>query len=289
MGVPDKRGGFPPDLMLTKRHTGPLNIFMDYVRKLEEHFNIRKTSNPIYSLRAFARDLDLHPSTLSKIFKGTRSLPFSVIESVAARLELNQSDREVFFTSVLQTRGYGGRKKTVWPTPPVKILKNDLHFSIISEWEHYAILNLLKLKDFRSDYSWMSDRLGITLPRCKKVMETLISADLIKRNIQGNFVRNYPKVESTDEISAMALKVAHQNDLKIAATKIWNTPLALRDFYSLTLPINVKNLKKAKLLTRNYIKEMEALLETGELTEVYNLAIQLFPLTTTFRKKLRGF
>ncbi|MBK7960990.1 MAG: DUF4423 domain-containing protein [Bdellovibrionales bacterium] len=169
------------------------------------------------------------PRPFQKYLRDTES-SFSVIESVAARLELNQSDREVFFTSVLQTRGYGGRKKTVWPTPPVKILKNDLHFSIISEWEHYAILNLLKLKDFRSDYSWMSDRLGISLPRCKKVIETLISADLIKKNGQGNFVRNYPKVESTDEISAMALKVAHQNDLKLAATKIWNTPLALRDF-----------------------------------------------------------
>jgi hypothetical protein len=30
-------------------------------------------------------------------------------------------------------------------------------------------------------------------------------------------------------------------------------------------------------------------MESGDLTEVYQLAIQFFPLTTTFKKKLRGY
>jgi uncharacterized protein (TIGR02147 family) len=262
---------------------------MDYVRKLEEQFNFRKAHNPIYSLRAYARDLDLHPSTLSKILKGTRRLPFAVVESVVTRLELSQTEKEHFFTSVLQSRGLRALQQTPWPNPPVKTLKNDIHFSIISEWEHYAILNLLKLKDFQSSYQWMSDRIGISIFRCKKVIETLLQAELIKQDDQKNFIRNYPKITSSDEVSAHALKIAHQNDLKLAASKIWNTPLSQRDFYSMTMPINVKNLKRAKLLTRSYVKEMEALLETGELTEVYQLAVQLFPLSTTFRRKLRGF
>lgn len=50
----------------------------------------------------------------------------------------------------------------------------------------------------------------------------------------------------------------------------------------------LKNLKKAKLLTRSYVKQIEALLEQGDLAEVYQLSVQLFPLSTSFRKNLRG-
>ena len=276
-------------LVLTECHTKISNLFMEYMRKIEAHFKARKAQNQAYSLRAYARDLGLEPSTLSKILKGQRGLPFSALETVAMRLNLNQKEKEDFFSSVLHSRGFSERKKSTWPIPTVKLLKNDLHFQIISEWEYYAFLNLMKLKKFQSNSVWISYRLGISLARCKKVIEVLLKTDMIKEDKSGKFIRCYPKISSSDDISSAALKIAHQNDLKLAALKVWTTSVDQRDFYSMVLPINTKNLKKAKQLTRNYTKEMEKLLESGEPTEVYQLAIQLFPLTTSLKKIIRGY
>jgi uncharacterized protein (TIGR02147 family) len=262
---------------------------MEYIRQLEQHFEVRKSQNSSYSLRAYARDLGLEPSTLSKVLKGQRGLPFAVLETVAIRLKLNMAEKEQFFSSVLQKRGYGKTEALAWPMLAIKFLKSDLHFRIISEWEYYAFLNLIKLKDFKSKPNWISDRLGISLARCKTVIDGLLKAEMIKKNENDEFVRCYPRISSSDNLSSSALKLAHQNDLKLAASKIWNTSVEERDFYSMIMPINVKNLKKAKLLTRNYTKQLEKLMESGDLTEVYQLAIQFFPLTTTFKKKLRGY
>ena len=46
------------------------------------------------------------------------------------------------------------------------------------------------------------------------------------------------------------------------------------------MAINSKNLKNAKKLTQKYKEQMLELLESGTLNEVYQLSIQLFPLTS---------
>jgi uncharacterized protein (TIGR02147 family) len=262
---------------------------MEHIKQLEKHFNLRKAANSLYSMRAYARDLGLEPSTLSKILKGQRGVPFAFLEPVTTRLGLKPKEKEDFFSSVLKARGYGSWESSVWSTPQIKVLKNDLHFQIISEWEHYALLNLMKLKDFQSDVSWISDRLGLNVPRCKKVIENLLKTSLIRKDEMDQFYRCYPKISSSDDVSAAALKMAHQNDLKMAASKVWSVPIEQRDFCSMTIPTNVKNLKKAKLLTRKYVQDVEKLLESGEPSEIYQLSVQLFPLSTNFKRKLRGY
>lgn len=162
---------------------------MEYVRQLEDGFNQRKTQNPTYSLRAYARDLALNPSTLSKILKGQRGVPLAALDSLARRLKLNPEAKEDFFSSALQSRGIQGHPKNFWPQKTDKELKNDLHFKIISEWEYYAFLNLLKLKEFRSEPRWISDRLGISVARCKLVIEHLLKMGFIKLNAEKRYVR----------------------------------------------------------------------------------------------------
>jgi uncharacterized protein (TIGR02147 family) len=267
----------------TYRYVGP----MEYLHTLEQYFKGKKSKNPAYSLRAYARDLGLHPSTLSKVLKGTRNLPFTNLENVASRLDLSHEEKENFFSSVLQTRGFGQAETGVWPLKQIKFLKNDIHFQIISEWEHYAFLNLLKLKKFRNDIDWICAALEISSKRCRKVIENLTKAEMITKNSENQFVRQFPKIHSSDEVSSAALRVAHQNDLKIAAPKLWSTPIEERDFYSIVMPISTKKLKKAKQLTRSYFKQMETLLETSDSDEVYQLAVQLFPLTSTKKKTMR--
>jgi uncharacterized protein (TIGR02147 family) len=260
---------------------------MEYIRQLEEHFQTRKKQNPVYSLRAYARDLGLHPSTLLKVMSGKRGLPFADVESVASRLNLSFQEREEFLGSVLQSRGMQSTTAKNWSTPIAKELKNDVHFQILADWEYFAFLNLLSIQDFKSDLKWASQRLGISLARAEKVFENLMKAEMIEIDKSGQWKRRHPRLTSTDDLNALALKVGHQNEMRLATAKMWDTPVEERDFCSMMMAVNPKHIKKAKKITRAYIRQMEKLLETGEQSEVYQLSVQLYPITTKLKKNIR--
>ena len=56
-------------------------------------------------------------------------------------------------------------------------------------------------------------------------------------------------------------------------------PVQERDISSMTLAIDRKKLQKAKELINKFKDDMEELIESNNPDDVYNLSIQLFPLT----------
>lgn len=67
---------------------------------LIENFNKKKQENPQYSLRGFARDLEVHPAVLSLVMKGKRSLPQRDADSVLAKLALTNEETSLFLSSL---------------------------------------------------------------------------------------------------------------------------------------------------------------------------------------------
>lgn len=60
----------------------------------------RQSTNPMYSLRAFARALDMDPSTLSKILRGKRDLSMRKAFDLTLRLQLPAETVNAFLGSV---------------------------------------------------------------------------------------------------------------------------------------------------------------------------------------------
>ncbi|MEE6249990.1 MAG: hypothetical protein VX583_06285, partial [Bdellovibrionota bacterium] len=58
------------------------NTKAHYIHILMEKLSSRQSRNPSYSLRAFANDIGIHPSSLSQILKGNRGLPQSKLNQV---------------------------------------------------------------------------------------------------------------------------------------------------------------------------------------------------------------
>lgn len=59
----------------------------------------RKNRNPRFSLRAFAKTLDLEPATLSRILNGKQRLSVNCCRRILAQLELNENDKRLFLIS----------------------------------------------------------------------------------------------------------------------------------------------------------------------------------------------
>ena len=47
-----------------------------YINKIKEDLSLKQRANPQYSLRAYAKHLGVHSSTLSQVLTGKRGLPY---------------------------------------------------------------------------------------------------------------------------------------------------------------------------------------------------------------------
>ena len=64
----------------------------------------RKTSNDLYSLRKFAKDLEIPPSTLNGVLKGTSKLSPQKCSQIARKLDLNREDSLTLIFSALSEK-----------------------------------------------------------------------------------------------------------------------------------------------------------------------------------------
>lgn len=248
-----------------------------YSYKLKETLEKKQRLNSTYSLRAYARDLGMHPSTLNQILKGTRPLPFKDCANVLSKLNLSAEERTRFMESLL-------KKKTKLDKIEIKeiderFMLDESHYKIIAEWEHYVVLDLFDVKDFTPTLEEISKRLKITEERAQVVLNNLFTAGLIARDESGKITKIHENVRTTEDISCRALKDANVEVLALSLKKLEEIEVELRDYSSTTVAIDLNKLPEAKTIIREFRQKMTALLRDGEKTDVYQLAIQFYPLT----------
>ncbi len=163
----------------------------------------------------------------------------------------------------------------------MQLLHENTHFSIISEWEHFAILSVLNLDGDRPDCEWIAKRLGISNPRAKNAVENLLSAQLVEQDEFGKITRTAKEICTTSEVFSPALRKSHKEHLELAASKIESVELGKRAFHTHTFAVNPACLGLAKEAIHCFLRELSEILECAPKKEVYQLGVQLFPLTNS--------
>lgn len=251
---------------------------MEYVEKLKSTLDAKQAQNKSYSLRAMARDLEMAPSTLSLVFKGKRQLPKKNLEKAIEFLEMSPVDESLFRENYF-------RRKTKLENIKIsehylkRVMVDENHYNILSQWEYYGVLTLAECDDFCSDHMWISKRLGLRKERVDEVVRGLISAKLLEKNLAGEYRLTQGPLRTTEDINSKALKTSHLETLDIGKEKLENTAVELRDYSSMTVAIDPSKLSEAKSIIREFRQKMGSLLRDGQKTEVYQMAIQLYPLT----------
>lgn len=236
-----------------------------------------KIKNPNFSIRAFARKLGMQPSATNEIMKGERRISRKVAEQIADRLMLDPSERNDLlkdFPLKLKRKSNKTREKDL---EVLKLTSNQ--FALISDWIHFALLSLMRLKEFRSDIGWMAERFGVSETEIRKALMKLQHLNLIFIANDGAITRTPEQVRTTDDIRDLSLQTMHLNDMEIAKTKIKDISLDKRDFTNYTFPANPKTLKRAKEIIRKAQDDLEELMADEEAEEVYRVCMYLFPLT----------
>lgn len=252
-----------------------------YRRKLLDELATRQRRNSNYSLRAFAKFLGLQPPTLSAVLSGKRNLPAKQAAPISERLGLAPIEKRKFVTSVKTSKlGVDENSSSLNDRVNAHILDEERHYRVIAEWEHYAILSLMDTELFSADPMWIADRLGISVPRVSACLENLKCSQLIQVGSNGELKKTHKNIQTTDGISSLALRRSHRDELDLARVKLEEIALELRDYSSMTIALNREDLAEAKKFLKTWRRKFAALVEkSAKKNEVYQLCIQLFPLT----------
>ena len=218
-----------------------------------------------------ARALDIDSSTLSALLRRKRPLTAKQAQKLIAALDIQDP-------ALAQNLLLGTISST--DAPPSHAY-NELNLEaaeVITSWEHYAILSILKLDGFRPTSRNISARLniplGITiecLNRCAKL--GLISPEgdtwkLITENI--GFTPNVPN---------QAVREHHKQYIQMAKDSLDRVSVHKRDVSGITMAVCSAKLPEARRMIQDFRRNLSAFLETGPKDSVFRLNVQLFPLT----------
>jgi uncharacterized protein (TIGR02147 family) len=256
-----------------------------------------RAKNSSYSVRAFAKKMGLNSGAVSGIINGKRNVSESLARRICDRLMIDPQERMELLKLFPEKRAYqkpGADSNLTQNAHPSTYLQlSAAQFRVISEWEHFAILALMRTTDFNSDPHWIAKRLRISPTRAEQSIGRLISIGIIERSDRldtsdeksgektraQTLTRSDKKFRTTDDISDIGVRRSHLENLELQRQSLERDAIKNRDFTHDTLAIDPKNLSMAKELIRKFQDEFAKLVESGNRTEVYRLSMQFFPLS----------
>lgn len=241
-------------------------MFSLFVR---EEFLRRCKNNPSYSLRSYARQLGVDASLLSKVIRGQRQPSIELIKSVGPLIgirpqqisQLLKGNEDISYSRV-----------------------SDDVFSIINDWFHFAILELIKTKNFESDPAWIAKRLSIHKAEAQSAIERLERLGFIDVKDGKIFFKTQNNTWANIEVTSAARKNLQKQLVTKASEAIDDVPFELRESGSLTIATPKNLIPEIKKKIQAFRRELDEFIENQECPdEVYQLVVSFYPLTKNIK------
>lgn len=270
--------------------TGAIYNFNDPREFLSEVLKEKQRVNPRFSLRSWSKQLGFSsPSVLSMILRGERKIQLDLVSRISDSLRLPKEEQNYLQVLALYSNASSPTEKQLY-LDLLKQLRPDKEFSnltldrfrIIADWYHFAIYEMVDLKDFRNDPEAISARLGgqITPVQAKQAVERLLRLELLVVDSEGRLSKGDPdQVFTTTDVPSDALKKHHSQMIEKAALALRSQTVHEREISSNTIAIQLSKLPEAKKAIRKFQKSIAALCTRKPCDEVYQLNIQFFRIT----------
>jgi uncharacterized protein (TIGR02147 family) len=250
----------------------------------------RTQRNSHYSMRAFARDLDVSHSYLSQIFNDKRCLHPKRAEALAARLSLDASSAACFLESVRTSfwRDRSGATGHAGKAKPVEFFQLELdRFKVLSEWYHLAILDFTELADFKPSASWISRRLGVKVSEVRGAVRRLERLGLLQVTERG-WRKTHSLLTVPSHHPGAAVRKFHRQMIEKALEALRSDSSEdydARHIMGTVMAIDKSRLPEAKRRVTKFSRSLLRYLTSGNPSDLYQLNIQLFPLAKKGKRR----
>ncbi len=232
---------------------------------LKKEFIKRSQINSSYSIRAYAKYLEVDHSLLSKIMRGKLSLSQKMAYKVGGKLGLTISQ----INDYIQEKSEKNESEQI---------SEDI-FTVMADWYHFAILELIKTKKSSSNVTDLSETLGVSELEIEMALSRLIRLGFIFVRKNNIFLQKSNNNWFDHEKSSESRKVLQKQLLAKALEAVDKTSFENRINSSLTIAINKNKIKKFSKKIEEFIKESGDFLNGHNKNEVYQLCVAFYPLT----------
>lgn len=248
--------------------------FEDTRAWLESEYLSRRKKNAAYSLRAFARHLDIPSGRVSQLLARKRKLTPKLGLKIANRLGYDPRKTERLLEVLRKERG----GSTPAPQRTYRQLGMD-QFQGIADPLHFTILSLAEIDGFKFTEKSVAKRLGISVVEARAALSRLVRLELIQKEKSGFALVPGNAFTTTHDIQSVAIRKAHKRMLLDAVEMLETLSVEERDITSITMAVDPDRLAKAKVMIRDFRRNLSEFLEGGNKTEVFRLQVQLLPIT----------
>lgn len=227
--------------------------------ELENEFIRRKSKNPSFSKRRFANQLGLSSGALTELMNGKRPLTPKTVLGLSEKLGLPLVAAPVV------------RRKS-------RVLSLDL-YEYISGIEHYLLLNLPRLKNFKPQEDWIVKKIGSAPDSVRKALARLEKLGLIRKTASFSWTRLAASLDTPADIKSLAIQKAHREALSRAELALSTQSPEERDFSFVVMAASPEEVSEIRQKIRQFQDELLQKSDRSAPSDLYQLSVQFIRLT----------
>lgn len=257
----------------------------DYRDILENELFLRKQRNIRYSLRAFARDLNVSASHLSGVFSGSAELSVANSTEIATRLGFSPREIHYFVNAVRLTKTSDKREKRLIEAEMLAFVKMQKKTSKLSQkqyeplasWQNRLLLSAAYISRFSGKISEIAAWLSMPVAAVESLYSSLADLGIIER-IEGTVKPISTPPLPSDYLSHVQKNKENQQ-LNDAMGCLANLPSPTESSQQLIfVRINEKHIDEMQTFLVESLDEFVKKFEKDPAAdEVYGLSFQFFP------------
>jgi uncharacterized protein (TIGR02147 family) len=263
---------------------------------LRDAYQKRRAKNENFSLRAFSRWLKVSPAQISQMMSGKRPMTVKSVNKILPKLDLSPAEKHSLLESLFQKTNLENNGKTFEDSQAkqmkkILLLQED-KFRLVADWYHFAILALSRLRSKKSDPTWIARTLGIGVAEANLALQRLERLGIIVT--KPHLKQICDPIEVVSEVPSEAIRKYHKQNLALAEEKLETIPNHLREFQSVSLVLNPRQLEEFRKLIDDMLDQAGKVQDANQRSRrnepasdnkaedeaVYNLNVQFFPIST---------
>lgn len=256
------------------------------VREILAHqLMLRQESNSSYTLRSFARDLDISPSQISRVLTQRAGLSRLSAEKISKKLRFTPeaTRRFLHLVDLEYSRSGSERRRAKEALLQETHAFSDLDrkvFNAMDEWYYRPFLCLTEMDDFREDSAWIACKLGIEEPRVQPMIDQLFELKLLHR-VDGRMLPTGGYFSNSNGLPSKSIRKYHRQIMEKAIDAIEGQNTHERYLSTLMLAVDENQMSEAQLYIRQFLDEFKKKFthELNKKNQVYCLSLQYFGIT----------
>jgi len=251
---------------------------------LRQEFESRMKANPLYSLRAFARDIGLSPATVSLVFHQKKGLSPKKAKALCEKLGWNRSETSLFLKSIIASHSRSPETlqeaQMQLQNMRQKNLLDAKTLSSLRSWYSLALLELMELPSCQHTPEWFAKKLKLNTAMIKFSLQNLIDNGLVEFK-NKRYAPLHDESTTEFDIPSDSIKSFHAQLLRRAEESLQAQSTTSREFLAMTLAFSEENMPAAKEMIRQFQESFAEKFYTKNKrikNSVYTLNIQLFRL-----------